>query len=255
MSKIKTKIQCEKCKNFFSARGGNFNKHVEKCDGSYIKFVKSTNCIYCNLIFDDNTSNSFRANHTRWCDKNPKKQEYADALAKLLIANRITHATDETKLKISNGVRQAHINGKYSSESRKKALNTRTKNGNLLHSTKTKQLMSEKALASPHRRLRRKLIEYNGVMLDSTWELALAIRLDSLNINWVRPDPIKWVDGDNKIHNYFPDFYLVDHDIYLDPKNPQAIKVQQDKLKYLLTQHTNIVIIETLEQCKNFNIS
>lgn len=255
MSKIKTKLTCPKCNNSFSARGGNHTKHVTRCDGSYVKFEKCNSCKHCGLHFDIDLSASERANHTRWCELNPKQQEYRDALAVLLEKNKVTHSTDEVKLKISEGVKKAHKSGKYSDETYIKGLETRIKNGNLYHTEETKKLLREKALASPHRRLRRKLIEYNGVMLDSTWELALAIRLDSLNINWVRPDPIKWVDGDNKIHNYFPDFYLVDHDIYLDPKNPQAIKVQQDKLKYLLTQYTNILIIETLEQCKNFNIS
>ena len=98
------------------------------------------------------------------------------------------------------------------------------------------------------------MIEYNGVMLDSTWELELAKRLDSLGIDWIRPEPIKWIDGENVEHNYFADFYLKNYDIYLDPKNPYAIKAQKEKLKYLLTQHKNIIIIETLEECKNFSI-
>jgi hypothetical protein len=122
------------------------------------------------------------------------------------------------------------------------------------HSEETKLKQKTKALASPHRRLRRKMIEYDGIMLDSTWELELAKRLDSLGINWTRPKPIKWIDGENVEHNYFADFYLKNYDIYLDPKNPYAIKAQKEKLKYLLTQHKNIVIIESLEKCKNFSI-
>ena len=66
--------------------------------------------------------------------------------------------------------------------------------------------------------------------------------------------PIRWTDGENIEHNYFADFYLEDYDVYLDPKNPFAIKAQKQKLKYLLTQHKNVVIIKTLEECKNFSI-
>jgi hypothetical protein len=122
------------------------------------------------------------------------------------------------------------------------------------HTEETKSLLRDKALASPHRRLRRKMVEYNGIWLDSSWELELAKRLDALEITWTRPAPIKWVDEHGLIHNYFPDFYLTDYDLFLDPKNPQAIKVQQKKLDCLLTQHTNIVILDTLEKCKTFRI-
>ena len=55
-----------------------------------------------------------------------------------------------------------------------------------------------------------------------------------------------------KIHNYFPDFYLPDYNLYLDPKNPHAVTVQKKKLDLLLKQHTNIRLILTLDDCKTF---
>jgi hypothetical protein len=99
------------------------------------------------------------------------------------------------------------------------------------------------------------MINYNGIWLDSTWEFELAKRLDSLNIKWIRPDPIRWFDEDGVAHNYFPDFYLPDYNLFLDPKNTHAFKVQEKKIKTLLTQHKNIVIITSLEECQNFSIS
>ena len=44
------------------------------------------------------------------------------------------------------------------------------------------------------------------------------------------------------------------YDVFLDPKNPQAIKVQKEKLDCLLTQYKNIIIIDNLEACKNFTV-
>ena len=38
---------------------------------------------------------------------------------------------------------------------------------------------------------------YKDVLLDSSWELALAIRLDELNIKWIRPERIMWIDKNN----------------------------------------------------------
>ena len=98
------------------------------------------------------------------------------------------------------------------------------------------------------------MIEYNGVWLDSTWEFELAKRLDELKVKWVRPNPIPWVDEKGVTHNYFPDFYLPDFNLFLDPKNPHAVNVQKKKLACILTQYSNIVIIKSLEECSNYKI-
>lgn len=68
------------------------------------------------------------------------------------------------------------------------------------------------------------------VLLESTWELEIAEFLDANNIAWSRPEPIKWLDVDNIPRLYYPDFYLKDFNIYLDPKNPTAMKKQQHKM-------------------------
>lgn len=47
--------------------------------------------------------------------------------------------------------------------------------------------------------------------------------------------------------------FLIVYDLFLDPKNPQAVKVQRKKLDRLLTQYKNIVIIESIEECKQFS--
>lgn len=122
----------------------------------------------------------------------------------------------------------------------------------MVHYTTHPKLKSEKALASPHRRLKRKMIEYKGVWLDSTWELILAKRLDEQLISWIRPDPLKWIDERGKPHHYFADFYLLDFDLYLDPKNPQAYKKQINKIRLLQEQYSNILVIRTLDECKSF---
>lgn len=183
------------------------------------------------------------ANHSRWCDLNPKRSQYANDMSKVRAA-----ITPQSRIKQKLGIKIAHTIGKYSHIEYGKFWLGKT------HTEETKKILKEKALASSHRRLRRGMIEYNGVMLDSSWELALAKRLDELHIVWIRPDPLKWTDNEGIIHNYFPDFYLPKYNLFLDPKNPQAIKVQKEKLNILCTQYTNIVIIDTLEKCKDFTI-
>ena len=68
------------------------------------------------------------------------------------------------------------------------------------------------------------------VLLESSWEVKTAELLDSLNIEWIRPQPIDWIDTNMKSHLYYPDFYLVQTDTYLDPKNPYCMEKDKEKL-------------------------
>lgn len=244
MSKVKTKIECPKCQNFFSKKGGNYQKHITKCDGSYTPFIKLTNCKYCDKSFDIEMTANERANHSRWCEQNPKRDEY-----KKTNSDCSQMRTAEAMAKKIVSLKKAHADGKYDESHAKRKGKPGTP-----HSEETKRHLREKALASPHRRLRRKRIEYNGIWLDSTWEYELAKRLDELKVKWVRPNPIPWVDEKGVTHNYFPDFYLPDFNLFLDPKNPHAVNVQKKKLACILTQYSNIVIIKSLEECSNYKI-
>jgi predicted nucleic acid-binding Zn ribbon protein len=62
-------------------------------------------------------------------------------------------------------------------------------------------------------------IDYNGIKLGSSYELKVAISLDENNILWIKPKPLKYLDPNGKFRQYFPDFFLPDYNVYLDPKN------------------------------------
>lgn len=73
--------------------------------------------------------------------------------------------------------------------------------------------------------------EYNGQIFDSGFEVKVAMFLDKHNIKWSKcTDAIQWVDKNGKVRRYFPDFYLADLDLYLDPKNKFCIEQQKEKL-------------------------
>ena len=207
-------------------------------------YQKLTNCKHCNITLESLNANE-RANHSRWCYKNPRRSEYVNK------NNGSQFRTPEVIAKRTLGIKKAHADGKYDHVDH-------TGRKGYKHTDATLKIMREKALASPHRRLVRSIRKYTQkdgtiVNLDSSWEEALAIRLDELNVNWIRPEPIKWIDDNGISHNYFPDFYLVDFDVYLDPKNPYAIKAQENKIKCLTKQIKNLIIIKGLEECKNYS--
>lgn len=209
--------------------------------------MKIRKCKHCQKEFDiSDKSKGWMANHSRWCDKNPKRKDYVKTLENSVEAMN----TARKESGCYNQYIKARLEGRLIPESPNKG-----NPGKFLgkkHSKETKELIRKKALESPHRRLRRGIIEYNGVMLDSSWELALAERLDELEIKWERPEPLKWIDQDGLIHNYFPDFYLPEYDIYIDPKNPHAAEVQKKKIDILKSTYHNLIFIHDLTECKTF---
>lgn len=68
------------------------------------------------------------------------------------------------------------------------------------------------------------------VLLDSSWEVVVANHLINLGVVWERPVFIKWVDNTGKTRRYFPDFYLPQYNMYLDPKNPYCMSLDIEKM-------------------------
>lgn len=210
------------------------------------------NCPHCNKFIGDLTGAN-RANHVRWCDKNPKRAGYLATLKLTREKREGLPLSEEHRKKIS----AAHIAGKYKGAATKGTL-TKTKNGTLKHTENAKKKISEAALKSKHRRLRKSCRSYitktgEKILLDSRWEELLAIRLDFLGVEWYRPrEPIEWVDASGNTRNYFPDFYLPTFDLYLDPKNPFAVASQKEKLEVIQKTLPNLVIIESEHECMNF---
>ena len=73
----------------------------------------------------------------------------------------------------------------------------------------------------------------NATTLQSSYELKCSEILNELNITWIRPKCLRY----NNNKRYFPDFYLVDYDIYLDPKNDYKAKQDEIKIKCVVEQN------------------
>lgn len=66
---------------------------------------------------------------------------------------------------------------------------------------------------------------------ESSFEVKVAQILNELQILWIRPSYVWYIDSDNKKRRYYPDFFLPDHNLYLDPKNDYLIQTDIDKIK------------------------
>jgi hypothetical protein len=87
-----------------------------------------------------------------------------------------------------------------------------------------------------------KRTNYNGIKLDSSYELSVAKQLDLFHIKWIRPSYLKYIDDCGQTRRYLPDFYLIDFDVYLDPKNDYLITKDLRKIE-LVKQFNNVKII------------
>jgi len=210
-----------------------------------MKYKPLPNCPYCKENLPDSRKS---ANHIRWCKLNPLREEYVEKLAKRREKSRTPDAIEKQR----QSLKKSHAEGKYSHLDY-------SWNIGRPHTEETKEHLRTKALASKHRRLVRSIQNYQKkdgsiVKLESSWEVVLAKRLDELNIEWIRPEPVPWQDIKGRTHNYFPDFYLPKYDLFLDPKNTYARASQKEKLEILTATMKNLIIIKTLEECQTFTI-
>ena len=91
--------------------------------------------------------------------------------------------------------------------------------------------------------------------MDSTWEVAMASRLDHLKISWERSLDMKLVyhSKTGRKRNYIPDFYLPDYEVYIEVK---GYWTDAAKYKMKAVQENNpvkIVILESLEAVNKFS--
>ena len=61
---------------------------------------------------------------------------------------------------------------------------------------------------------------HNGIKLDSDSEMIIMKRLDELGIKYeYQPGPFEYLSSvDNKMHNYYPDLYLPEHNLFIEIK-------------------------------------
>lgn len=86
-----------------------------------------------------------------------------------------------------------------------------------------------------------KQVEYNGSKLDGGWELIVAKWFDLNNIKWIRNTNGFNYDW-NGPRTYFPDFYLIDLDLYVEVKGYTR---DRDILKWEVVP--NLIIIKKNE--------
>jgi hypothetical protein len=98
-----------------------------------------------------------------------------------------------------------------------------------------------------------KKYKYNGIWMDSNWEVELAKWMDNQNITWERSRKLHrfiWTDKDGNKRRYYPDFYLPKYNVYLDPKNKYLIGVDDYKMNQVIKENKITLFWGLLENVK-----
>lgn len=192
-------------------------------------------CQYCNKESKIQSNNSLK-NHESRCPENKKRVYKNGMTGKKSWNNGHTKHTCEITLKSSIALKEYYTTNpptgcaNWTSEQRSKEAKKQGFGGYRENSGRSKKYYVD---------------DSNGknTCLQSSYELRCATILDELNIHWIRPKHLKYtIDG--TVKKYFPDFYLKDYDVYLDPKNDFLITKDTRKIQLVCEQNNvNVMIL------------
>ena len=93
--------------------------------------------------------------------------------------------------------------------------------------------------------------------MDSTWEVAMAERLDELGVKWMRNPSIKlkYLTRSRRLRNYIPDFYLPDYDLYIEVKGYWTGAARHKMKSVQALNPVKLLILDSLEEIRAFTIT
>lgn len=178
-------------------------------------------CGFCGF---EGKNKSSLSNHIRRCKNNPDRKIETCSVSKRL----------ETNIKLSKKLKNYYSisenRDKHSSVMKKAVLDH-------------PESYSIKSVAG-----RAKTIEYKGIILKGTWELIVAEWLDENKIEWTRPLESFEYFWNGKNRRYFPDFFLVNENLYLEVKGYER---DRDLAKWKSVKNLKVLKLKDIENIKN----
>lgn len=190
-----------------------------------------TSCI-CKFCGKSCKNENSHRNHERLCPKNPDRKYVSHTIGHKAWNKGLTKDTDE-RIRKSAEIFSKRYKG---TELGKLRLGHPCSEE---HKAKMRDIAFRRHLGGWHTS---RSIEYNGIKLDSEYELMVAKELDSNGIKWERPSYFLWTDDSGIEHRYYPDFYLKEYEVYLDPKNDYLIN--NKSARFGITDREKISIVE-----------
>ena len=185
-------------------------------------------------------------NNCKYCNKETENPRFCNRSCAAKFNNVGRQRSDESRLKTSTQVKETQkVRGMKPQPPRfcKVRMQTCTHCNKVYWRIRKKFCSVECGVSSRITNALRKLNrqQVNGVWLDSGYEVKIAAWLNEKQIVWTRPKYIKYVTEDGKVAKYFPDFYLPQYDLYLDPKNEYLISISTHKISQIQSKVSLLV--------------
>jgi hypothetical protein len=270
MSKGKLQIQCIKCKNInlkwpYEIKTLNTQRYI--CRKCYLDVKQNINCkccgkdfignikenrkycsISCAAIFN-NRKNKITLKKRWQLLSNDQKQKQLSGLNKVLILRKQNPSLYKLKINLKRKCKIYYKNCKICNNLFVAALDKKNYEritcGDMCRTIASNSIRTyQNGSRKPSWYFCKE--QQKNVLLESSWEVEIAKLLDASNIKWIRPKPLEWFDG-NKKRFYYPDFYLPEQNMYLDPKNPFCMERDKNKLNFFKNANLPLVVGDLLK--------
>lgn len=201
-------------------------------------------CKYCNKECKNN--NSLR-NHTRLCKLNPdylppppKTAAWYEAIKTKTIRGTYHNGATKAKSQGREWVVSEDTKTKHRETIRNNPISFWTDERRAAHSI----VMRAAVLNNPDSYCkdnvvgRVKNIDHNGIKVKGSWEKLIAEKLDSADIKWTNEIAPFNYHYEDKWHLYFPDFYLPEHDLYIEVKGYER---ERDRAKWSVVNNLQVL--------------
>jgi hypothetical protein len=96
-------------------------------------------------------------------------------------------------------------------------------------------------------------VDGKDILMDSTWEVACAKKLDELNIKWDRGSHLvlPYVSKRGRVRKYIPDFYLTELDTYIEVKGYWTDSARYKMKDVQEKNPVKIIFLESLKDIEN----
>lgn len=255
-----TTLQCYKCGTSFLIQTGEYNRQTRKgrehffcslsCSTTFNK-TKTKNivskCLWCNKEFDTTTHKQARRCCSIECAKKYSQSKvdvnvHTEACKKIAEKNRIYPKKQEFCCVMCGKIFTRIIKDKE---------NIRKTCGNDCYRKFISQWTRNNPNCGGGTNYRK--YKYNGVWMDSKWEVELAKWMDENKIEWIRDRKVcqlLWTDKAGNKRRYYPDFYLPKLNVYLDPKNKYLIGEDRYKIEKVVEENKITLFWGLLENVK-----
>jgi hypothetical protein len=235
----KKKVQCEKCSLFVT--NNNLARHIKSCNGSPSLFVRHSNGVKVRTLksFSDIDWEKFQA----YYDNNHSYTE---------TCKHFSVSTERASRAIKKGLFKTRLRTETASirNSRKRGPRTEEEKQKTREGMRRAVLEGRQKTPRPYGKKCRLFEVVNSYgekeTLQGGWENKVAIYMSENEIKWTRSKKSFTYVFEGREHEYFPDFYLPEHNLYIEVK---GMKTERDVAKWEQFTQTLLIIDKTNINC------